>query len=274
MTPRKPPELSLGMLSSRPSRFSRGMRQSVEDVGGGVVGADAELLLLVGDDEPRRPLLHQKRLDPGAARRPVDRRPHDHAVGAAAGGDEDLLAVDHPLVAVERGRRPHQRRIRAAARLGDRHGEDHVAPLGLLLIGAGRLQGGVAETPLLAPHAHRVVAPGLPHGDQGAHHAHGRVGIAAPAEEADEARVILGLGQLVRGELVLVLVVVAGVLAGDQRLAAHRVENLPVVGRKLEIDHRFTPRARLSSPVKRRPCLPGRPACGRCGTTSRPDARG
>ena len=148
----------------------------LEHVGRGVVGADAELLLLVRDDEAGRALLDQERLDAGAPGRRVDRRPHHHALGAAAGGDEDLLAVEHPVVAVERRGGAHQRRIGAAARLGDRHRERSGRPTSRFCSGVPAACSAELPRPrFAAAHAHRVVAPRLAHGDQHAQHRHAGV---------------------------------------------------------------------------------------------------
>ena len=64
---------------------------------------------------------HDERLDRRPAQRLVERRPHHDVGGPRTGGDEDLLAVDDVLVAVEFGGRGHRGRVGAEARFGDRH---------------------------------------------------------------------------------------------------------------------------------------------------------
>jgi hypothetical protein len=51
--------------------------------------------------EPRVVALDDERLDRLAALAAVKRGPHHDQLGAIAGGDEDLLAVEHVLLAVE-----------------------------------------------------------------------------------------------------------------------------------------------------------------------------
>src|SRR5699024_285883 len=81
---------------------------------------------------------HDERLDGGAALALVDGRPHDDVVGTGAGGDEDLGAVEHVLVAVEPRRGGHGGRVGAEVGLGDGHGRPHAAePLELLVAGDG-----------------------------------------------------------------------------------------------------------------------------------------
>ena len=69
----------------------------------------------------------------------VERRPDDDQVGALAGGDVDLLAVEHVLVAVELRGGADRGRVRARLRLGDRHRRPlAVVALELLVVGDRR----------------------------------------------------------------------------------------------------------------------------------------
>ena len=80
--------------------------------------------------------LDHERLDRGAALVAVERRPHDDEVGALAGGDVDLLAVEDVLVAVEDGGGADRGRVRARLGLGDRHrGPLAAVALELLVVG-------------------------------------------------------------------------------------------------------------------------------------------
>ena len=89
----------------------------VEDEGGGVGGADAELVLEPIELQARVRALDDERLDRRAALLGVEARPDDDEVGPLAGGDVDLLAVEDVVVAVERrrssGSRPSRTRPRA-----------------------------------------------------------------------------------------------------------------------------------------------------------------
>ena len=51
----------------------------------------------------------------------IERGPHHDGVAALAGGDEDLLAVEHVVVAVLARRRADRGRVAARVGLGDRH---------------------------------------------------------------------------------------------------------------------------------------------------------
>ena len=88
---------------------------------------------------------NDERLDRRTAGGLVHGRPHDDVVGARAGGDEDLRAVDDVLVAIELRGRGHGGRVRTERRLGDGHRGPHVAEaLELLVIGDSG-DGGVTE---------------------------------------------------------------------------------------------------------------------------------
>ena len=82
----------------------------------GIGGADPELLVEALEDQPRVVALDDERLDRRAAPGAVERRPHDDQVGAVAGGDVDLLAVEHVVVAVEDRGRADRGGVRARPR--------------------------------------------------------------------------------------------------------------------------------------------------------------
>ena len=126
---------------------------------GGVGGPDAELVLEALDHHAGGALLDDERLDRGPAERLVQRRPDDHAVGALARGDVDLLAVDDVLVAVLDGGGADARGVRAGARLGDRHRRPGAGQPLLLLVVRDGGDRGVAQA--LPRHAQqqRGVAP-------------------------------------------------------------------------------------------------------------------
>ena len=136
----------------------------------GIRRADAELVIEPHDVHARRALRDEERLDRGAAERQIERRPHDDRVRALARGHEDLLAVEHPLLAVEARGRADRGRVGAGARLGDRHRDPLIAVLRLLLLGADRGERGVAEA--LARNRQReadVAARELDHAEHGGH---------------------------------------------------------------------------------------------------------
>ena len=112
---------------------------------GGVRGADAQLVLQALEHQPGVGALDHERLDRRAALARVQRRPHHHQLGALPGGHVDLLAVEHPLVAVLDGRGADRRRVRPRLGLGDGHRRPAArVELGLLLVGH-RGDGRVAE---------------------------------------------------------------------------------------------------------------------------------
>ena len=211
---------------------------------------------------------------PARPARLVDRRPHHDALGAAAGGDEDLLAVQHPLVAVEHGGGAHARRIGAAARLGDRHRQRQVAPLRASARACrppaaprcrGRPRCGAcapSSRPRSAPMAISM-----------RHHAPCR---CRRSSRSPKRLMKLG-GPSPRAARR------AGTRARSRRSSARscarrappRARRRGLRGRssdEVEIDHRGL----LASIVAalRPPRLRARRACARCGTTSRPGARG
>ena len=92
-----------------------------------VGGADAHLLLDLGDRHSGRPAFDDERLDPGAAGGTVEGRPDDdETIGLLsrhqAAGHKDLGAVDDPVVPVTTRRRGDRGRVGTATRFGDRHG--------------------------------------------------------------------------------------------------------------------------------------------------------
>ena len=136
-------------FSLPPSRFSIGNAHVLEDHLGGLRCADADLVLLLALREPGRVLGDDEGGLAAVAQVGVDGG-HDHVhVGDAAVGDEDLGAVEHPLVGllVELGGGAQRLDVGAGAGLGDGVGAqlDLVAlaealghPLADLLGGAGR----------------------------------------------------------------------------------------------------------------------------------------
>ncbi len=189
---------------------------------GGVRGADAELVLEAVELQAGVGAFDDERLDRGAALGAVERGPDDDEVGALAGGDVDLLAVEDVLVAVEHGGGANRGGVRAGLGLGDRHrGPAAVEALQLLLVGDGGDRG-VAEAlarhreqqPDVAPaqlhdaehrrHV-RAVAVGAVAGLRVAAHAGGAgAGVAAGVHAVDHrGEHVELLGVLVLGEVVL-----------------------------------------------------------------------
>ena len=87
----------------------------------GVGRTDTELVLESIEDQTRVVALDHERLDRGAALLAIERGPDHDQLGPVAGGHEDLLAVQHVLVALERCGRPDRRGVRSGLGLGDRH---------------------------------------------------------------------------------------------------------------------------------------------------------
>jgi hypothetical protein len=88
---------------------------------------------------------HDERFDRGAALGLVQRCPDHDMGGPRTRGDEDLLTVDHVLVAVVLGRRRHRGRVGTEARLGDGHRRPHLAQSFQLFIGGDARDGGIAQ---------------------------------------------------------------------------------------------------------------------------------
>ena len=110
---------------------------------GGVRAVPADLLQASDDAEPGGVARDHDQRDPAEARPPGAHPDHD-PVGARPGGDVDLRAVDHVLVAVALGPRAQRRDVRAPVGLGDRQGRDRPAledrpdePLDLLAVAGG-----------------------------------------------------------------------------------------------------------------------------------------
>ena len=175
MAPAKPWS---SLMSGDPSMFSLGTRQSVNRM---VAVSDARMPSLCSSRSttmPGRALLDHEGLDRGAAAGLVQGGPHDDGVGAAAGGDVDLLAVDDVVVAVEHRGGRHRRGVRAEAGLGDGHrGPELAEALELLLVGH-RGDRGVAETLPRHGQHHGDVTPAGLHDRQDARHV-GAVAVAA-----------------------------------------------------------------------------------------------
>jgi hypothetical protein len=96
----------------------------VEDKLGGLRRADPELVLLLAHAEPGRALLHDERRLSAVAELGVDGRDDHVHVGDAAVRDEDLRAVEDPVVAVATRGRAQRSDVRAGADLGDRVGAE------------------------------------------------------------------------------------------------------------------------------------------------------
>ena len=106
-------------FSSPPSRFSTGMRQSSS-----TISAVCEARMPSFDSflpwlRPGRVLADDEGGLAAGAERRVDGGDDDVDVGDAAVGDEDLGAVEDPLVAVALGRRLQALHVGAGLRLGD-----------------------------------------------------------------------------------------------------------------------------------------------------------
>ena len=207
---------------------------------------------------PGVPFSHDERLDRRAAQALVEGRPHHDAVGALAGGDVDLLAVDDVLVAVLAGGGLDVRGVRAGAGLGDRHrGPGAGEALELLVVG-DRGDRGVAEP--LARHRQQQADVAPAHLHDGQHR--GEVGAVlvarasssgfssrrTPAAPAPPVAPDSEMPSIMRGEHVEFLgVLVLGlvVLARDRAAACSSRPGAP--GRRaggsswgLEVDHVFS----------------------------------
>ena len=112
----------------------------------GVGGLDAQLLFQPDEFEARRALFHDKGFDRGPAGGFVQRGPDHDQIGALAGRDVDLLAVEDVLVAISHSGGAYRRRIRAAARFGNGHGGPATGEALQLLFVGHRGDGRVAQT--------------------------------------------------------------------------------------------------------------------------------
>jgi hypothetical protein len=97
---------------------------AVEHELGRLGGADPELVLLLAHAEAGRVLLHDERRLAAVAEVAVDRRDDHVDVGDPAVGDEDLRAVEQPVVAVAPGGRAQRADVGAGAGLRDRVGAE------------------------------------------------------------------------------------------------------------------------------------------------------
>ena len=96
-----------------------------------LVAARAHLVLDLEDLEARRVPLDDERAVAVAAEGRIDRRPHDHPLGARRVRAEHLLSGEHPLVALLAGAGLDPGDVTAGARLGHRHRP----PAGLRVVG-------------------------------------------------------------------------------------------------------------------------------------------
>ena len=123
----------------------------LEDKLGGGAAADTHLLLLLADAEAGVGLLDDEGADALGAEALVGHGDDDEHVGVAAVGDENLAAVEHPLVAVEDSGGLLTGGVGTGVGLGEAEGADPLAAgelgqvLHLLLLGAGLKDGGGAE---------------------------------------------------------------------------------------------------------------------------------
>jgi hypothetical protein len=99
-----------------------GHAHAVEVQLGRVRTAPAGLVELAAHTEARSAPLHRE--DGNLARRLASACSHEDEFGVHAGGDVELAAVDHPVVAVAAGARAHARHVRARPGLGDGHRRD------------------------------------------------------------------------------------------------------------------------------------------------------
>ncbi len=108
--------------------LSNGMRQSCRTIEAVSVARIPSLCSSLVTVQPGRPRFHHEGPHPGPPGRRVDRRPdHDETLGIdqrlVPGRDEDLLPVEHPLVAIAYGGGAnHRRHGRPGVRLGQGHG--------------------------------------------------------------------------------------------------------------------------------------------------------
>ena len=130
----------------------------LEEQSGRIRGADAQLLLETDELHARRSGGNDEGLDASASRLAIDGGPdHDETAlvlrGTLATGAEDLVAIEHPLVAVELRRGLDGGGIGTRLGLGDRHGAPDRRSIALegrqelllLLLGSGRGHRGAAE---------------------------------------------------------------------------------------------------------------------------------
>ena len=99
----------------------------VEDDFARVAGAHAELVLFLAGRHARRPVFDDEGRDAAMSLRPVGHGDDDHHAADPAVGDERLGAVDHPRLALARGRRPHAGGVAAGAGFGEPPRAPHLA---------------------------------------------------------------------------------------------------------------------------------------------------
>ena len=205
-------------------------------IGRGVARPDSELLLLANEIKPRRSLQHQERLDAAAAGRLADRRPDDGAGAAHAVGNEDLVAIEHPLVPVEPGRGLDRLGVGTGPGFGDRHGEHQLPPPRLLVLCAGGVERRVAERRWRLTQRHTGVRLALQL-DQHLHNKRCRIVARLAANPLKNGRKRLGLGKDLRQSLVFMFVVITGVFLAGLCLSSDTFEDILVIIGQCEIDH-------------------------------------
>ena len=129
-----------------PEQIVPGHAAILEEQFGGVGRMLADLVEIAPALEPGGPGIDQDQAGPLGALAGIGLGDHDHAIGVLAVGDVSLGAVDHPVVAFERGGGADALQIAARARLGHGDGGDHVARdhageiFGALLVGPQPLE--------------------------------------------------------------------------------------------------------------------------------------
>src|SRR5260370_36441386 len=115
----------------------------------GVVRADAELLELRPNREPRGPFFDQKCRHAASSVRSDESRQHHRGVTRLRLRDENFLSIQDPLVGlpIESRGGPNTRRVRAGAGLRNRDRYRVVLPLLVLLGSRDRLEHRVAKPP-------------------------------------------------------------------------------------------------------------------------------
>ena len=190
----------------------------------GVGGADAQLVLEANQLEARGVARDDEGLDGCAACGLVHGGPDDHVGAALTGGDEDLLAVQDVLVAVQLRGRGDGRGVGAELRLGDGHGGPDLAEALELLVGGDGGDGCVAQALVRDGQGEADVAPAGLHDVQGGGHVatvlHAGVLLLVPAAAGSaghgHATISGTLDEGCHGvELDRALVLLEVVLAGD-----------------------------------------------------------
>ena len=112
---------------SSPSRFAAGHRARREGELRGVLGVHPDLLQVAAALEAGHAALDDEQADAVVARVGVGPGGDDHQVGQDAVGDEGLLAVEDPVVAVADGGGPDALQVAAGSGLGHRDRGDDLA---------------------------------------------------------------------------------------------------------------------------------------------------